>query len=77
VTPEAWLRRTIDFWLEHPPVVDREGNHLKPEEFDYEAEDALLAWWDRVSQSAPVVGSSVTRRHPYPHPQRPGEQLEG
>jgi nucleoside-diphosphate-sugar epimerase len=77
VTPEAWLRRTIDFWLEHPPVVDGEGNHLKPEEFDYDAEDQLLEWWDSVVATAPRTGTAVLRRHPYPHPQRPGEQLEG
>jgi nucleoside-diphosphate-sugar epimerase len=77
VAPDAWLRRTVEFWLEHPPVVDGEGNHLKPEEFDYAAEDALLQWWDSIAGSAPRVGSGVVRRHPYPHPERPGEQIEG
>lgn len=77
VTPEAWLRTTVDYWFAHPPPVDGAGNHLKPEEFDYAAEDALLAWWDGVLPTAPRAGAQVARRHPYPHPQRPGEQLEG
>ena len=78
VTPEAWMAKTLEYLEAHPPVIDGEGNHLKPEEFDYAAEDQLLAWWDEVRASAPSeVGSVVTRRHPYPHPQRPGEQREG
>jgi hypothetical protein len=67
----------VRFWLDNPPPIDGEGNHLKPEEFNYEAEDRLLAWWDEVAASAPAAGERVVRRHPYPHPQRPGEQLEG
>ncbi len=78
VSPDAWMARTIAYLIEHPPVVDGLGNHLKPEEFDYAAEDSLLEWWDGVRASAPrEVGSLVTRRHPYPHPTRPGEQREG
>lgn len=78
VTPEAWMRQTLDYFLAHPAPVDGEGNHLKPEEFDYAAEDRLLAWWDGVIASAPRdLGTVVTRRHAYPHPQRPGEEREG
>lgn len=78
VTPEACMRETLDYLIAHPPVIDGEGNHLKPEEFDYPAEDRLLAWWDTVLASAPTeVGAPITRRHPYPHPHRPGEQREG
>ena len=78
VAPEAWMRETVDHLLAHPPVIDGVGNHLKPEEFDYAAEDRLLVWWDGVLASAPSdAGTIVTRRHPYPHPQRPGEEREG
>ena len=78
VTPEAWMRETLDHFLAHPPPIDGVGNHLKPEEFDYVAEDRLLGWWAGVVASAPSdVGTIVTRRHPYPHPRRPGEEREG
>lgn len=78
VTPEAWMATTLDYLAAHPPVIDGVGNHLKPEEFDYPAEDRLLEWWDRVRDTAPSdVGAVVARRHPYPHPTRPGEQREG
>lgn len=76
VEPEAWMRETVDHLLSHPPIVDGEGNHLKPEAFDYPAEDRLLEWWDGVLASAPTdVGTVVMQRHAYPHPQRPGERL--
>jgi len=78
VTPEAWMRLTLDHLLAHPPVIDGVGNHLKPEEFNYAAEDRLLGWWDGVLASAPSdVGAVVTQRHAYDHPQRPAEQREG
>lgn len=78
VDHEEWMKQTIEYWLANPPAVDGEGNHMKPEEFDYAAEDQLLAWWDSVVASIPRdVGTSVGHRHPYPHPKAPGEQPEG
>ena len=78
VAPEAWLRETVDYFLAHPAPVDGVGNHLQPAEFDYAAEDRLLAWWDGVAATVPAdVGAVVSHRHPYPHPRRPGEEREG
>lgn len=69
VDPEQWLRVTIEYQLAHPPPVDGERNHLKPEDFDYEAEDGLLEIWDELMSGAPeAFGRRLNFRHPYPHP---------
>jgi len=79
VDPEAWMRVVVDYLLENPPPVDGVGNHLKPEAFDYEIEDRILAWWDAAMADAPydLAATTVETRHPYAHPKAPGEEHEG
>lgn len=75
VSPEEWIRRTVEYWLAYPPPVDGQGGRLKAEEFDYAAEDALLAYWDGVVEAAPRHGVPLGREHVYPHPKKPVGQL--
>ncbi len=76
VTPEDWLKVTIDDLRVHPPAVDEHGNHLGPGEFDYAAEDALLEIWDEILSKVPeAFGTRMHFRHPYPHPAKPGDLL--
>ncbi|MDA1010583.1 MAG: hypothetical protein O2888_03810, partial [Chloroflexi bacterium] len=79
VDPEAWMRVVVDYLLENPPPVDGIGNHLKPEAFDYETEDRILAWWEDAMREAPydTAATVVETRHPYAHPKAPGEEQEG
>jgi hypothetical protein len=77
VEPRQWLRETVDYWLAHPPPIDGRGNHLKREDFDYVSEDQLLSWWDTIRNGAPIFGLPILHRHVYPHPYRPGDELEG
>jgi nucleoside-diphosphate-sugar epimerase len=76
VAPLDWIRVTVEHQLANPPPVDGRGNHLKPEDFDYEAEDALLAAWDELLARVPeAFGRQREFRHPYPHPKREGDLL--
>jgi nucleoside-diphosphate-sugar epimerase len=76
VRPEDWIRTTVAHQLAHPPPVDGKLNHLKPEDFDYAAEDGLLQVWDELTRRAPeIFGSRLDFRHPYPHPEREGDLL--
>ncbi|MCZ4314863.1 hypothetical protein O4H66_15755 [Comamonadaceae bacterium G21597-S1] len=68
VSPEDWLRKTVAHWLEYPPHVDGQSGRLEARDFDYAAEDELLAYWDRVVAAAPRCGSPLLRAHPYDHP---------
>jgi len=76
VRPEEWIRTTVEHQLANPPPVDGKGNHLRPEDFDYAAEDALLAAWDELLARVPeAFGRERSFRHPYPHPKREGDLL--
>jgi hypothetical protein len=76
VEPLEWIRVTVEHQLAHPPPVDGHANHLRPEDFDYEAEDALLAVWDELVARVPeAFGRLRSFRHPYPHPKQEGDLL--
>lgn len=79
IDPEQWMRVVVDYLVENPPPVDGVGNHLKPEAFDYDTEDRILAWWDEAMKTAPLEAAAtlVETRHPYAHPKAPGEEHEG
>ncbi|HSW19531.1 MAG TPA: hypothetical protein VLJ86_20085, partial [Ramlibacter sp.] len=68
VEPAAWIRKTVDHWLANPPVVDGQGGRFSPGEFDYAAEDALLAFWRGVLAQARPQGAPLLKSHPYDHP---------
>ncbi len=68
VTPADWIRETVAHWLKSPPLVDGLSGRLGPADFDYAAEDRLLAWWDTVCAQAPDCGEPLVRSHPYDHP---------
>lgn len=69
VDPEAWLKRTVQYWLDHPfTLPEGDAVPLGTADFDYAAEDALLAWWDGVVRTAPASGQRIMRGHPYDHP---------
>lgn len=69
VAPLDWMQKTVDYWLANPFTVSEEpGSPLSPLDFDYAAEDQLLAWWDRVVDQRPNIGEIVARGHPYDHP---------
>jgi len=76
VRPEEWIRVTVEHQLANPPAIDGRGNHLRPEDFDYAAEDGLLAVWDELLARVPeALGRERSFRHPYPHPKREGDPL--
>jgi nucleoside-diphosphate-sugar epimerase len=68
VEPAAWIRRTVEYWLQSPPIVDGRNGRLQALDFDYAAEDALLTYWRGVQANAPRVGEPFMREHPYAHP---------
>ncbi len=68
VEPAPWIAKTVAHWLAFPPVVDGKGGQLSPRDFDYSAEDSLLAYWERVCADAPRLGQPLVRSHPYDHP---------
>lgn len=68
VSSRDWLSRTVAHWMAHPPSVGAVGDYLQARDFDYAAEDALLAFWDAVCARAPQVGTRLVRPHPYDHP---------
>jgi len=68
VEPEAWIERTVRYWLDHPPVADGLNGRLGPADFDYGAEDRLLSFWDGVMHRRPDPGGAHVRAHPYDHP---------
>ena len=68
VDPEAWMRETVAHWRQSPPLVDGRSGRLEPLDFDYPAEDQLLAYWDRVVAERPRCGAPLVRSHPYDHP---------
>jgi nucleoside-diphosphate-sugar epimerase len=69
VDPFHWMEETVRYQLAHPPRTDGSLPSLSPSDFDYRAEDELLAWWDATVPLAPRSARAVTRRHPYDHPQ--------
>jgi nucleoside-diphosphate-sugar epimerase len=71
VEPAAWLRETLEFLLAHPPATDGTHASFSPLDFDYAAEDQLLAWWRTTSAEAPTFGTPVARGHAYEHPKSP------
>lgn len=70
--PKDWLARTVEYWLANPYALP-EGDTapLGRADFDYAAEDALLAWWDATLARAPRFGQPIRRGHPYDHPAPP------
>ncbi len=68
VDPATWIEKTVEFLLAHPPATDSTASSLSPLDFDYAAEDELLAWWDRILSTSPVAGRAVARGHAYEHP---------
>lgn len=68
--PVAWMGKTVEFLLAHPPVTDGSASSMSPLDFDYAAEDELLAWWDRTLATSPVAGRPVARGHAYEHPKQ-------
>jgi hypothetical protein len=68
VTPADWIRETVGYWLKSPPPVDGLSGRLGPDDFDYAAEERLLAWWDTARAQAPDCGKPLVRSHPYDHP---------
>lgn len=68
VQPEAWIQRTVEFWLAHPPLLDGLNGRIGPLDFDYPAEDKLLAYWRSIALASPSLGTQLVRAHPYDHP---------
>lgn len=75
VDPVAWMGKTVEFLLAHPPAADGSASSMSPLDFDYDAEDELLAWWDRMLATSPMAGRPVARGHAYEHP-KPTERTE-
>lgn len=72
VDPLDWLRETVEHWLANKPRIDGREGRLGSDDFDYAAEDALLAWWDGVVRANPRFGRQLVRPHPYAHPAEKG-----
>lgn len=68
VDPVEWMATTVEYELAHPPAVDGSHTSFSPLDFNYDAEDALLAWWDSVVARAPTPAPPVSRGHAYEHP---------
>ncbi len=69
--PEA-TRRTVEHYLEHPPEPGGEEERQLSDPFDYAAEDAYLAAYDRFAQECREVPfEGIVYRHQYDHPKAP------
>jgi nucleoside-diphosphate-sugar epimerase len=72
VAPQDWVKHTVRWVLENRP--DQKDGYDPGEHFDYEAEDALIAWWqDAVARVPQLAEHRASMRHPYPHPKEPGD----
>lgn len=68
VEPREWIRKTVEYWLASPPVIDGRAGRFSLAEFDYAAEDALLSFWQGVLANAGTYGAPLLKAHPYDHP---------
>lgn len=69
--PEA-TERTVKWYLENPPAPGGEEERQLGDPFDYAAEDAFLAAYDKfVAECAAVPFDGVVYRHQYEHPKVP------
>lgn len=75
--PEA-IERTVNFYLENPPEPGGEEERQLSDPFDYEAEDAYLAAYDRfVEACRDVPFEGIVYRHQYDHPKAPANTTSG
>ncbi|MFH1486286.1 MAG: NAD-dependent epimerase/dehydratase family protein [Chloroflexota bacterium] len=74
VSAEEGIRRTVQWYLENRPEPGGELERQLADPFDYKAEDQLIAEFRECEKrllQLPFAG--YQRRHPYPHPKKPGE----
>jgi nucleoside-diphosphate-sugar epimerase len=72
VDPRHALASTVDWLVANPP--DLETEQLRPDRFDYDAEDRLAALGSAFAESVAGEGIELCRDkvHLYPHPTAPG-----
>jgi nucleoside-diphosphate-sugar epimerase len=72
------LRRTVDWYLKHPPEYGGEVESLLQDPFDYEAEDKLIALYNKcIGRIEKQVSFSMAGVfHPYAHPKIPGQRKD-
>ena len=69
--PEG-LRRTVEWYLQHPPERGGEIEQRLQDPFDYEAEDRLIFAYQSSLEPLLKLTRGERWRHPYPHPKKPG-----
>lgn len=68
------LPKAVQWLLDHQPERGGEEEHQLGDSFDYAAEDALIAAWEKARASVDAVPFEVPpAAHPYRHPKTPGE----
>lgn len=71
--PEA-LPKAVQWLLDHRPAPGGEEEIQLGDPFDYAAEDALIAAWEKGRVAVEAVPFTVPpAAHPYRHPKQPGE----
>jgi nucleoside-diphosphate-sugar epimerase len=70
---EEALKRTVEWYVSHPPVPGGEVERQLQDPFDYEGEDRLIgSYTDGMARIAEVPFSPLaSRSHPYAHPNEP------
>lgn len=75
---EEALRKTVAWYLEHPPERGGEIDKRLQDPFNYEDEDRLIAAYrDSMERLAKIPFAVATDRpHPYAHPREPGRNRD-
>ena len=69
VTTDEAIRKTVDWYLAHPPEPGGEQERQLGDPFDYTAEDAYRAVLERAEHAlAETSFAGNTYGHPYDHP---------
>jgi nucleoside-diphosphate-sugar epimerase len=78
VPVEEALRRTVEWYLAHPPSVGGEEEKRLQDPFDYQAEDRIIELYRKavaeIDAKAHFELEGVV--HPYAHPLTPGEKRD-
>jgi len=65
------FKRTVQYYLDNPPDRGGEIEQRLRDPFDYDAEDRLIAEYEKSLEKMSGIFPDITWRHPYPHPDKP------